>query len=70
MAGSSCCSSAENLLGEFGGWWRPTGRSSEQLRHINADAEVLVLGGYNPLPDHPLSGGISRYVKRWTKLLD
>jgi len=41
-----------------------------ELRGINPDAEILLLGGYNPLPDHPLSGGISRYIKNWDKLLD
>jgi lysophospholipase L1-like esterase len=41
-----------------------------QIRTINPDAEILLLGGYNPLPDHPLSGGISRYIKNWDKLLD
>lgn len=41
-----------------------------QIRSINPDAEIMILGGYNPLPDHPLSGGISRYVKNWDKLLD
>jgi lysophospholipase L1-like esterase len=41
-----------------------------QMRAINPDAEVMLLGGYNPLPDHPLSGGISRYIKNWDKLLN
>jgi lysophospholipase L1-like esterase len=41
-----------------------------QVRSINPDAEVLLLGGYNPLPDHPLSGGITRYMKGWDKLLN
>jgi lysophospholipase L1-like esterase len=41
-----------------------------ELRRINPDAEILLLGGYNPLPDHPLSGGISRYIKGWDKLLN
>jgi lysophospholipase L1-like esterase len=41
-----------------------------QIRAINPDAELILLGGYNPLPDHPLSGGISRYVKNWDKLLN
>jgi lysophospholipase L1-like esterase len=41
-----------------------------QIRAINPDAEVMLLGGYNPLPDHPLSGGISRYIKNWDKLLN
>jgi len=40
-----------------------------QIRAINPDAELILLGGYNPLPDHPLSGGISRYIKNWEKLL-
>ena|SRR5437867_821773 len=41
-----------------------------QIRAINPDAEILLLGGYNPLPDHPLSGGITRYLKGWDKMLD
>jgi len=41
-----------------------------QIRSINPDAELMLLGGYNPLPDHPLSGGISRYIKNWDKLLN
>ena len=41
-----------------------------QIRAINPDAELILLGGYNPLPDHPLSGGISRYIRNWDKLLN
>jgi lysophospholipase L1-like esterase len=41
-----------------------------QIRAINPDAEILLLGGYNPLPDHPLSGGITRYIKAWDKMLN
>jgi lysophospholipase L1-like esterase len=41
-----------------------------QIRAINPDAELILLGGYNPLPDHSLSGGISRYVKNWDRLLN
>lgn len=41
-----------------------------KIRAINPDAEIILLGGYNPFPDHPLSGGITRYVKRWDKLLN
>jgi lysophospholipase L1-like esterase len=41
-----------------------------QIRAINPDAEILLLGGYNPFPDHPLSGGITRYVKAWDKMLN
>ncbi len=40
-----------------------------QIRAINPDTEILLLGGYNPIPDHPLSKGISRYLKRWDTLL-
>lgn len=40
------------------------------LRSINPDAEILLLGGYNPIPDHPLSKGISRYLRRWDRMLD
>jgi len=41
-----------------------------QIRAINPDAEILLLGGYNPLPDHPLSSGINRYMKGWDKMLN
>ena len=41
-----------------------------QIRAINPDAELSLLGGYNPLPEHPLAGGISRYIKNWDKLLN
>ena len=41
-----------------------------QIRSINPDAELMLLGGYNPMPDHPLSSGISRYIKNWDKLLN
>src|SRR5712692_2415043 len=41
-----------------------------QMRAINPDAELMLLGGYNPLPDHPLSTGITRYLKAWDKLLN
>ena len=41
-----------------------------EIRAINPDAELILLGGYNPLPDHPLAGGISRYIKNWDKLLN
>ncbi|HEY8130486.1 MAG TPA: GDSL-type esterase/lipase family protein [Thermoanaerobaculia bacterium] len=41
-----------------------------QIRAINPDAEIILLGGYNPLPDHPLSGGITRYLKGWDKMLN
>jgi len=41
-----------------------------RIRAINPDAEILLLGGYNPLPDHPLSGGITRYIKAWDKMLN
>ena len=40
------------------------------IRRTNPDAPLLLLGGYNPLPDNPLSGGITRYIKRWDDLLD
>jgi lysophospholipase L1-like esterase len=41
-----------------------------QMHAINPDAELMLLGGYNPLPDHPLSGGISRYIRNWDKLIN
>lgn len=39
------------------------------VRSINPDAEVLVLGGYNPIPDQPQSAGMGQYVQTWDALL-
>lgn len=36
---------------------------------INPDAEILVLGAYNPVPDQPQSEGMNRYVQAWDALL-
>lgn len=41
-----------------------------ELRRINPDAQILLLGGYNPIPDHPLSSGIKRYLKKWDKMVN
>ena len=41
-----------------------------ELRAINPDAEILILGGYNPFPENPLSSGINSYMKKWDSLLD
>jgi len=42
----------------------------DKIHAINPASELILLGGYNPLPDHPLAGGISRYIKNWDKLLN
>ena len=41
-----------------------------ELRRINPDAPILLLGGYNAIPDNPLKSGINRYIRRWDDLLD
>jgi lysophospholipase L1-like esterase len=41
-----------------------------EIRTTNPDAPLLLLGGYNPLPDNPLAGGITRYIKRWDNLIE
>lgn len=40
------------------------------IRQLNPDAPILILGGYDPIPDNPLKRGIDRYLKRWDDLLD
>jgi lysophospholipase L1-like esterase len=41
-----------------------------EIRRLNPDAPLLLLGGYNPIPDNPLKSGINRYLKRWDNLLE
>lgn len=41
-----------------------------EIRGLNPDAPILLLGGYNPLPDHPLKSAINRYLRRWDNMLD
>ena len=40
------------------------------IRTANPDAPILILGGYNPIPDNPLKSGINRYLKRWDNLIE
>ena len=40
------------------------------IRGLNPDAPILLLGGYNPLPDHPLKRAINYYLRRWDRMLD
>lgn len=40
-----------------------------ELRGLNADARILLLGGYNPVPDHPESPRIEQYVGLWDATL-
>lgn len=39
------------------------------LRTLNSRARILVLGGYNPVPAHPLSPMISQYLQLWDATL-
>jgi lysophospholipase L1-like esterase len=36
-----------------------------QLRGMNPDARILILGGYNPVPKHPLAPLINQYLGIW-----
>lgn len=35
------------------------------IHEINPEAHVLVLGGYNPVPDHPMATMIDQYLGLW-----
>jgi lysophospholipase L1-like esterase len=39
------------------------------LREINNDARILLLGAYNPVPDHPLAALIDDLVRAWDQML-
>lgn len=36
-----------------------------ELHEINPNARVLILGGYNPVPDHPFAPLIDQYLLMW-----
>ncbi|HJW92294.1 MAG TPA: GDSL-type esterase/lipase family protein [Thermoanaerobaculia bacterium] len=40
-----------------------------ELQRISPHARILLLGGYNPVPDHPLAFMIDGYVEMWDELL-
>ena len=40
-----------------------------QIRAINPDARILILGGYNPVPRHPLAPLINQYLAVWDETL-
>jgi lysophospholipase L1-like esterase len=40
-----------------------------QLRAMNPDARILILGGYNPVPKHPLAPLINQYLGIWDETL-
>jgi lysophospholipase L1-like esterase len=40
-----------------------------ELERINPDARILVLGGYNPVPDHPFAPLINIYLESWDEML-
>lgn len=39
------------------------------LHTINPQARVLILGGYNPIPSHPMAGLIDQYLAVWDSTL-
>ncbi|GAC1438957.1 MAG: hypothetical protein NVSMB68_10610 [Thermoanaerobaculia bacterium] len=39
------------------------------LRTLNPRARILILGGYNPVPSHPLSPMIGQYIQLWDATL-
>ena len=40
-----------------------------QIRSLNPDARILILGGYNPVPRHPLAALINQYLGVWDETL-
>jgi lysophospholipase L1-like esterase len=40
-----------------------------ELRTLNPDARIFLLGGYNPVPRHPMARQIDRYVGYWDQAL-
>ena len=40
-----------------------------ELQRINPNARILVLGGYNPVPDHPFAMLINIYLETWDEML-
>lgn len=39
------------------------------LRHINLQARILILGGYNPVRNHPMAGVIENFLTVWDAAL-
>ena len=39
------------------------------LHSLNPDARILILGGYNPVPKHPMAGMIDQYLSVWDAAL-
>jgi len=44
-------------------------RIVESLRELNPDARILLLGAYNPIPDHPFAMMIDEFVRAWDQML-
>ncbi|HKO59322.1 MAG TPA: GDSL-type esterase/lipase family protein [Thermoanaerobaculia bacterium] len=40
-----------------------------ELHAINEQARIFILGGYNPVPNHPLAGLIDQYLGLWDATL-
>ena len=40
------------------------------IHSINPRAEILILGGYNPVPKHPLASLINDYLRLWDSTLE
>jgi lysophospholipase L1-like esterase len=41
-----------------------------ELRRLNADAEIMILGGYNPVPGHAYTALINEYLGLWDAALE
>jgi lysophospholipase L1-like esterase len=41
----------------------------DELRRLNPSARILILGGYNPAPDHPQAPLIDQYLGLWDATL-
>ena len=39
------------------------------IRKLNADAHILILGAYNPVPSHPFASMINDYIRLWDSTL-
>lgn len=40
-----------------------------ELRAVNPEARILILGAYNPVPGHPLAPMLNRYLSVWDETL-
>jgi lysophospholipase L1-like esterase len=41
----------------------------DELRRLNPHGHIFLLGGYNPVPDHPLASLIDVFLAQWDEML-